>query len=66
MEEKNSYNLGVIFNLDAKYIWHLIDFELNGPTYRSSTTYQKEEEAVKAGHDFAAKHNLTIKNIYYQ
>jgi len=66
MEEKNSYNLGVIFNLDAKYVWHLIDFELNGPTYRSSTTYQKEKEAVKAGHDFAAKHKLTIKNSYYQ
>lgn len=66
MQEQNSYNLGIIFNFDARYIWHLIDSEMNGPTYRSSTTYQKEEEAQKAGYDFAAKHNLTIKNIYYQ
>ena len=66
MQEQSSYNLGVIFNFDARYVWHLINLEVNGPTYRSSTSYQKEEEAQKAGHDFAAKHNLTIKNIYYQ
>lgn len=66
MKEKNSYNLGVIFDLDGKYVWHLIDFELKGPIHRSTSSYQKKEEAKKAGYDFAAKHNLTIKNTFYQ
>ncbi len=63
---KTSYNLGIIFNLDGRYVWQLVDFDLNGPTYRSSGSYMREEEAKSAGYDFAAKHNLAVKNVYYQ